>query len=99
MKHLYKHFRKFLIVKTEEGDELYFRFYDPRVLRIFLPSCDKEQLKEFFGPVSYFVCEDEDPGTGLIFSLEKNVLKTEKVTKEAVMNFEPVIRKERFSFF
>ena len=35
MKSLHKHFRKFLMVKTEDGEELYFRFYDPRVLRIF----------------------------------------------------------------
>src|SRR5215211_2202012 len=32
----HKHFRKFLLVKNEKGDELYFRFYDPRVLKIFL---------------------------------------------------------------
>src|ERR1039457_2587105 len=38
MKSLHKHFRNFLMVKTEEGEELYFRFYDPRVLRIFLPT-------------------------------------------------------------
>src|SRR5262249_39807517 len=32
-KEVRKHFRRFLLVKTEEGKELYFRFYDPRVLR------------------------------------------------------------------
>ena len=45
---LHKHFRKFILVKTEDGEELYFRFYDPRVLRVFLPTCDEDQLKEFF---------------------------------------------------
>ena len=36
-----KHLRKFLIVKSEDGQELYFRFYDPRVLKIFLPTSRK----------------------------------------------------------
>ena len=39
------HLRKFLKVKTEDERELYFRFYDPRVLRLFLPTCDEKQFK------------------------------------------------------
>jgi hypothetical protein len=65
----YKHFRRFLMVETEDGQELYFRFYDPRVLRIFLPTCDHEQLTEFFGPVNQFIMEDEDPAFCILFSL------------------------------
>src|SRR5689334_9084653 len=42
MQELHKHFRKFLIVGTEDNQELYFRFYDPRVLRIFLPTCNQQ---------------------------------------------------------
>lgn len=57
---LYKHLRKFLIVSTEDGRELYFRFYDPRVLRVFLPTCDRDQLREFFGPIDAFIAEDEN---------------------------------------
>jgi len=56
---LYKHLRKFLIVENEEGREMYFRYYDPRVLRAFLPTCGAEQLKAFFGPVDTFLGEDE----------------------------------------
>jgi len=99
MKALHKHFRRFLMVKTEDGEELYFRFYDPRVLRIFLPTCDKDQLKEFFGLVDYFICEDEDPGFGLVFSLYDGLLNQERITKEAIMDFEPPAKKKRFSFF
>ncbi len=75
---LFKHFRKFLIVKTEEGKELYFRFYDPRVLRIFLPSCDAIQLKDFFGPVTQFFVEDNDPDFGIRYWLENNILKQDR---------------------
>ncbi len=80
---LHKHFRKFILVKTEDGEELYFRFYDPRVLRIFLPTCDEEQLKEFFGPVKAYLMEDDDPAFGIIFTLNQSKeLVTQKVSKE-----------------
>lgn len=99
MKSLHKHFRKFLMVKTEDGEELYFRFYDPRVLRIFLPTCDKDQLKEFFGLVNYFICEDEDSGFGIVFSFQDGLLKQERITKEMVLVYEPEVKKRKFSFF
>ena len=76
---LHKHFRKFLLVKTEDGQELYFRFYDPRVLRIFLPTCDAAQIREFFGgAIDYFMVEDEDPAYALRFSHQNGVLQTER---------------------
>ncbi len=76
---LHRHFRRFLMVKTEDGVQLYFRFYDPRVLRIFLPTCDSLQLREFFGPVSKFVCEDEDPAFALIFFHDNTKLVTQRI--------------------
>jgi hypothetical protein len=76
---LRKHFRRFLMVKMESGESMYFRFYDPRVLRIFLPTCDKAQLIEFFGPVQSFICEDEDPAFALKFYLQNGELKTERL--------------------
>jgi hypothetical protein len=89
----YRHFRKFLLVKTEEGQELYFRFYDPRVLRIFLPTCDATQLKEFFGPVDYFICEDEDPAFGLVFSFENGNLKQSRIVKQSLFDTERAKKK------
>jgi hypothetical protein len=74
---LWKHFRKFLLVMTEENKELYFRFYDPRVLRIFLPTCETPQLVEFFGPVKKFIVEDEDKNNILYFSLKNGKLEKE----------------------
>jgi len=63
-----RHFRHFLLVKREGGEELYFRFYDPRVLRVFLPTCAAPQAIEFFGPASHYVMEDEQPDTLLSFT-------------------------------
>ena len=74
-----KHFRKFLKVLTEDNKKVYFRFYDPVVLRIFLPTCSLQQLKDFFGPVEEFICEDEDPQFALIFTFEKNKLVSKRV--------------------
>lgn len=65
---LYKHLRNFLIVKGEDGHEVYFRYYDPRVLHIFLPTCEREQLREFFGPIGTFAAEGTD-GFVVEFSL------------------------------
>lgn len=76
---LHKHFRRFLMVKTEDGVELYFRFYDPRVLRVFLPTCDIKQLEEFFGPVQFFLVEDEDLRFGIKFWLQNGELQSKKI--------------------
>ncbi len=82
-----KHFRKLINVRNETGEIMYFRFYDPRVLRIFLPTCDKVQLEEFFGPVEKFIAEDEDPNYALIYSLNpEGLLKTEKVLAGQLFN-------------
>ncbi len=56
---IYQHLRKFLVVQGEDGKEMYFRYYDPRVMRVFLPTCDAPQLKEFFGPAEAFLAENE----------------------------------------
>jgi hypothetical protein len=64
-----KHFRRFLLVKSaEDGRTLYFRFYDPRVLRLFLPTCSPTEVSEFFGPIREFLLEGADPATMLRFT-------------------------------
>jgi hypothetical protein len=77
---LHKHFRKFLIVQTEDDRKLYFRFYDPRVLSIFLPTCDREQILEFFGPIAYILAEDEtDKNVVRKYEHENGTLKIQKL--------------------
>jgi len=74
-----KHFRRFLLVKDEEGRTLYFRFYDPRVLRVFLPTCSEEQLEQLFGPLEFYVCEDRDPSRALVYSVSAGQLNTNMI--------------------
>ena len=67
---LTKHFRKFTIVKSSKYKSLYFRFYDPRILRNFLPSCNAAELEQFFGPIDYFYVESEDKQSFLQFQYQ-----------------------------
>lgn len=76
---LRKHFRRFLMVKSPEGRRVYFRYYDPRVLRTFLPTCNAEELAELFGPVAEYVCEQEDPAAGLRLWREEGELHTAEI--------------------
>src|SRR4051794_8102089 len=66
LRELHRHLRTLLIVHDSAGKPLYFRFYDPRVLRVFLPTCNAEELKQLFGPVDSFVMEAESPETAMI---------------------------------
>lgn len=57
------HLRKLLTVLSEDGHKLLFRFYDPRVLRLYLPTCQTAELEQMFGPISQFFvpgCGDGD---------------------------------------
>ena len=64
---IHRHFRRFLKVRDEDGNSLYFRYYDPRVWRAYLPTCDRSELLFVFGPVRKFFVEDEDPDKLLEF--------------------------------
>lgn len=56
-----KHLRRFLTVLSPENKKMYFRFYDPRVLRVYLPNCNATELADFFGPIECFMVEGEKP--------------------------------------
>ena len=57
LKTVRRHFRTFLMVRDPNGKKLYFRYYDPRVLRVYLPTCNIEEMSMVFGPVQAFVLE------------------------------------------
>lgn len=77
---LYQHLRKIFVVEDEEKQEYFFRYYDPRVLRTFLPTCSSDQLIEFFGPVEAFALEDEDCTASLILAVERGRLSKRRVS-------------------
>ena len=54
------HLRRFLRIVDEVSQKpLYFRFYDPGVLRVFLPTCTVRQRSDFLGELGGYVAEGE----------------------------------------
>ncbi len=47
-----------------------FRYYDPRVLRVYLPTCLAPELRTVFGPVRRFLLESEDPALMLEYRFD-----------------------------
>lgn len=79
---LHRHFRRLLRVQDERGVRMLFRFYDPRVLRLYLPTCRADELGQMFGPVERFYVEAEDPAVILEFRNNRGVLATSEVKAE-----------------
>jgi hypothetical protein len=67
---LRRHLRQFLIVRGPRGGRLVFRYYDPRVLRVYLPTCVEEELLNVFGPIQLFWTEGQGPAELLEFRLD-----------------------------
>ncbi|MGC2236675.1 MAG: DUF4123 domain-containing protein [Pyrinomonadaceae bacterium] len=75
IKEMRRHCRALVTVYNEDGNPMLFRFYDPRVLRKFLPTCNAGELKTFFGKVETFFAETEDGQNLSAFQMEDNQLK------------------------
>jgi len=54
-----RHCKKFLRIRTEDHRVLLFRFYDPRVLSVFLPGCDQAQYRALLGPMNRLLVEQQ----------------------------------------
>jgi len=76
------HLRKFLRVRAA-GRNVLFRFYDPRVLRAFLPTCSYEQLLQVFGPIHSLVLEGPQGQSATEFRLDGSRLVTQSTSLPA----------------
>jgi hypothetical protein len=56
---LQMHLRRFTEVRTPNLETVWFRFYDPRVMRTALPVLSAEQSAALFEDVTQFLCEGE----------------------------------------
>ena len=79
IKEMRKHFRSLVDVYDEAGNPMIFRFYDPRVLRRFLPTCTTAELKIFFGKVEVYFAEAESGENLLSFQFDDEKLKETKL--------------------
>ena len=69
METLRLHLKSLLIVKDHTGRRLLFRYYDPRVLRVYLPTCWPNELETVFGPVKAYMVEGGESGTVIQYRL------------------------------
>ncbi len=71
LEELRRHLKRFLLVRDEEGRRYHFRFYDPRVLRVFLPTCTAMEAAQFFGQIRQFLVEGDSAEELWIFELQE----------------------------
>src|SRR3954453_19441492 len=57
------HLQQFISVELPNGRSAHFRFYDPRVLAVYLPTCNQHELRAFFGPVRAYLVPTADKVT------------------------------------
>jgi hypothetical protein len=79
LKKLRRHLREFLVVRDTKGNRMVFRYYDPRVLRVYLPTCVRSELRTVFGPIDCFWTEGENGGDMLEFVLRDGELKRQRL--------------------
>jgi len=77
------HLRKFLKVRDEDGRSLLFRWYDPRVLRTYLPTCTPDELREFFGPLDAWFSESAAGAAMVEHRFDGRVLRRREVAVTA----------------
>jgi hypothetical protein len=56
------------MVYGPDASPMLFRYYDPRVMRMFLPVCARDEMQEMFGPVARYVIEGEAANEGVTLS-------------------------------
>jgi hypothetical protein len=59
------HFSRFLMTQLQGKGEVYFRFYEPTVMREFLTQANPNELAMFFGPVNEWLLEAPVKGSML----------------------------------
>lgn len=79
---LWRHLRGIFVITDEYGEEFSFRFYDPRVLRVYLPTCTATEANEFFGPIQRILVESEPPGAMLRYRVGRHGVEM----KQRVLN-------------
>ena len=80
LKRLRDHLSDLLVVHDESGSQLVFRYYDPRVLRVYLPTCTADELNSVFGPIERFLLEAELPDRLLEFRMVNQQLVTKRLS-------------------
>jgi hypothetical protein len=89
LKKLRRHLRDFLVVRDTKGNRLVFRYYDPRVLRVYLPTCEATELRTFLGPIQVFWTEGQHLEDMLEFRSEGGNLVRRTIPLDSKATSEP----------
>jgi len=65
---LFEHLADIMNAKDERGTRYIFRYWDPRVLRAYLPTCRTEESRQFFGPIREILAPARTEGNVLTYS-------------------------------
>ena len=55
---LHRHLRRFLLAQLPDGQMALFRFYDPRVWRVYWPSCTEDEKAQWLQGIDEIVAEE-----------------------------------------
>jgi len=61
------HLRRFQTLLSQDGAEFQFRFFNPLLLRGFLPTLSGDEAKTLFGPISAILTEGANPDELMLF--------------------------------
>lgn len=78
---LRRHFMSLLTVYNEKGDPMFFRFYDPRVINAYLPTCNAQELGKFFGPVGHYFAENKKTRSLEMYGIDQGSIKKTTLKK------------------
>jgi hypothetical protein len=76
---LARRYRKLLHVRGADDEPLFFRYYDPRVLRSYLPTCMDAEVAAWFDGVDHYLVEAEVADRLLRFSTDGLVVNTREI--------------------
>jgi hypothetical protein len=79
-----RRFRGLFIVRGPEQEPLYFRFYDPRALRMVAPVCTPEQIAGIFGGTREIWLEGTQPGTVSILTAADGALQSRDLVMQSL---------------
>ncbi len=86
---LREHFRSLVMVLDPSGTPLFFRYYDPRVFGVYLPTVNEQEADCVFGPVASYIFEEEDTHAILRFSRKNKLLKVDRFDVTAGITAQP----------
>jgi uncharacterized protein DUF4123 len=69
LKELSQHLSALQFVLLPDKKKWFFRYYDPEILETFLPTCNTEELRSFFGPVRAYITKSQT-GTFTLFGFD-----------------------------